>query len=238
MAKRHHNPHGDYKRYMRVRCAFPDSGDAHPVLRRRPLPAHIIVKNLPLAVDEDALKRIMSHFGSVDYVRIPVDKDTSESRGFGFVRLNVPPDADDDDVVVPFLAKTQHVTVDGQHIDVQKMKPKKYGGWIYRSSDEDDNKQELYHDKLDIGIVQTDIAGGLKGGYMWAIWKLDEDRTKAFLIETDEDSPRCLKQVLFPSPASAKDWVAQNVLGLPGRPKRPNRTKKEREPYITITRKK
>lgn len=223
MAKRHHNPHGDYKRYMRVRCAFPDSGDAHPVLRRRPLPAHIIVKDLPLAVDENALKRIMSHFGNVDYVRIPVDKDTKERRGFGFVRLAVPPDADDDDVVVPFLAKAQRIAIDGALISVEKIKPKKYNGWIYRSSEDDGNKQELFHEKLGIGIVQTDIKGGLKGGYMWAIWKEDEGRTKAFLIETDEESTRHNKPVLFPSPASAKDWVTMNVMGLPGRPKRPAR---------------
>ncbi len=176
-----------------------------------------------MAVDEHALKRIMSHFGKVDYVRVPVDKDTKESRGLGFVRVYVPPEADDDDVIIPFLAKTQHISIDGCSISVEKIKPKKYGGWIYRSSEDDADKQELFHDKLGIGIVQTDIRGGLKGGYMWAIWKEDEGLTKAFLIDTEEESTRHNKPVLFPSPASAKDWVAVNVMGLPGRPKRPKR---------------
>lgn len=223
MAKRHHNPHGDYKRYMRVRCAFPDSEDAHPVLRRRPLPAQVVVKDLPSALTEDALKRIMAHFGSVESVRMPIDSETGAHRGFGFVRLRVPPEAEDDDVVIPFLAKTQRIMIDGERVRVEKVQPKKYGGWIYRSSDDDANKQELFHEKLGIGIVQTDIAGGLKGGYMWAIWKEDEECTKAFLIDADEDSPRHNKQILFPSPAAAKDWVKINVLGVPGRPKRPKK---------------
>lgn len=235
MAKRHHNPHGDYKRYMRVRCAFPDSRDAHPIKSSRPLPAHIVVKDIPSAVTEAALKRIMGHFGPVESVRMPINKETGAHRGLGFVRLRVPDEADPEEFVVQYLAKTQHITVDGQHIDVQQMKPKLYNGWIYRSSDDDANKQELFHEKLGIGIVQTDIKGGLKGGYMWAIWKEDERRTKAFLIDADEDSPRYRKQVLFPSPASAKDWVAQKVMDLPGRPKR--QRKHDSNQHVTITKK-
>lgn len=221
MAKRHHNPHGDYKRYMRVRCAFPDSRDAHPIKRKRPLPAQIIVKDLPLAVDDAALKRIMSNFGHVEYVRLPIDRETGEPKGVAFIRLRVPNDAEDDDVVVPFLAKTQRIRINGEFIRVEKVKPKKYGGWLYRWSDDDADKQELYHETLGLGIVQTDVRGGLKGGYMWAIWKESEDRTKAFFVDRDPCSTRRGQRVLFPTPESAQDWVKVKILGAEGRPKRP-----------------
>ena len=47
----------------------------------------IYVGNLDYAVEEDDLKEVFGDYGSVKRVYLPVDRETSRKRGFGFVEM-------------------------------------------------------------------------------------------------------------------------------------------------------
>jgi len=47
----------------------------------------IFIKGLPLQVSESELKEVFGDFGQVRSLRIIKDRDTGESRGFGFVEM-------------------------------------------------------------------------------------------------------------------------------------------------------
>ena len=48
----------------------------------------LYVGNLPFSATEDSLKEAFTKFGTVETVAIITDRDTGQSRGFGFVELS------------------------------------------------------------------------------------------------------------------------------------------------------
>ena len=48
---------------------------------------NIFVSNLPFATTEDELQRLFYGYGEVERVRIVTDRETGQSRGFGFVEM-------------------------------------------------------------------------------------------------------------------------------------------------------
>ncbi len=48
----------------------------------------LYVGNLPFSATEDSLKEAFSKFGTVETVAIVTDRNTGESRGFGFIELS------------------------------------------------------------------------------------------------------------------------------------------------------
>lgn len=47
----------------------------------------LYVGNLPYGITEDALSEKLSEFGKVESVKIITDRDTGQSKGFGFVEM-------------------------------------------------------------------------------------------------------------------------------------------------------
>jgi cold-inducible RNA-binding protein len=47
----------------------------------------IFIKGLPVKVEESELKEVFGDFGYVKSLRIIKDRETGESRGFGFVEM-------------------------------------------------------------------------------------------------------------------------------------------------------
>jgi RNA recognition motif-containing protein len=54
----------------------------------------LFVGNLPYATTEDELRDLFSGVGAVKSVRIITDFDTGRSKGYGFVEMETPDDAD------------------------------------------------------------------------------------------------------------------------------------------------
>lgn len=48
---------------------------------------NIYVANIPYVVSEDMLRELFEEHGSVDSVKIVLDRETNRSRGFGFVEM-------------------------------------------------------------------------------------------------------------------------------------------------------
>ena len=49
---------------------------------------NIYVANIPYVVSEDQLRELFEQHGSVDSVKIVLDRETQRSRGFGFVEMS------------------------------------------------------------------------------------------------------------------------------------------------------
>lgn len=54
----------------------------------------IYVGNLPFTTTNESLSEIFSSFGQVDSSKVVMDRDTGRSKGFGFVEMSDPEDAD------------------------------------------------------------------------------------------------------------------------------------------------
>ena len=48
---------------------------------------NLFVGGLPFSTTEDELKAMFSEYGTVSGVKIPLDRETNRSRGFGFVEF-------------------------------------------------------------------------------------------------------------------------------------------------------
>ncbi len=55
---------------------------------------NIYVGNLPQEVDNDALKAAFEAFGKVSTTKVILDRETGESRGFGFVEMPIVSEAE------------------------------------------------------------------------------------------------------------------------------------------------
>jgi RNA recognition motif-containing protein len=56
--------------------------------------SRLFAANLPFALTEDELKMLFQNCGHVQSVKIIIDRDTGKSRGFGFVEMGSPDEAD------------------------------------------------------------------------------------------------------------------------------------------------
>lgn len=54
----------------------------------------IYVGNLPYSVDDQALNHNFSEYGSVSSAKVMMDRDTGRSKGFGFVEMSTPQEAE------------------------------------------------------------------------------------------------------------------------------------------------
>jgi RNA recognition motif-containing protein len=89
----------------------------------------LYVGNLPYSATEQSLREAFSANGSVDSVTLIVDRDTGQSKGFGFVEMSSDREAQ---------AATQAMngaTLDGRQIKVSEAKPKTSGGGRGNRSD-------------------------------------------------------------------------------------------------------
>jgi RNA recognition motif-containing protein len=82
----------------------------------------LYVGNLPYSATEQTLRDAFSASGTVDSATVITDRDTGQSKGFGFVEMATDAEAQ---------AATQAMngqTIDGRQIKVNEAKPKTSGG--------------------------------------------------------------------------------------------------------------
>lgn len=78
----------------------------------------LYVGNLPFSATEDSLKEAFLRFGTVESVTIVTDKETGQSRGFGFLELATPQEAAD------AISRMNGCEMDGRTLKVSEAKPK------------------------------------------------------------------------------------------------------------------
>ena len=82
----------------------------------------LYVGNLPFSATEASLREAFSASGTVDTATVITDRDTGQSKGFGFVEMSTDQEAQ---------AATQAMngtSLDGRQIKVSEAKPKPSGG--------------------------------------------------------------------------------------------------------------
>ena len=78
----------------------------------------LLVRNLARSTTEDQLKEIFEEHGTVQSCDLVMDKETGESKGFGFIEM---PKAGEAKAAMKNL---NHRNVDGNKIRVKKAEPK------------------------------------------------------------------------------------------------------------------
>ncbi len=84
----------------------------------------LYVGNLPFSATEQTLKDTFSRCGTVDSVNVITDRDTGQSRGFGFVEMS------SDGEAQKAIQELNGSSLDGREITVNEAKPqqKRSGG--------------------------------------------------------------------------------------------------------------
>ncbi len=80
---------------------------------------NIFVAKLNYATSEDALRKAFEEFGTVDSVKVIMDRDTNRSKGFGFVEMP------DDSEAMEAISSLNDSELDGRTIVVKKANPKR-----------------------------------------------------------------------------------------------------------------
>ncbi len=89
---------------------------------------NIFVAKLNYSTDEDSLRDLFERFGSVDSVKVIMDRETGRSKGFGFVEMT-----NDDDGLIA-IEELNDSDFEGRSIVVKKAEPRSNdrgggGGW-------------------------------------------------------------------------------------------------------------
>ncbi len=79
----------------------------------------LYVGNLPDSVTEQTLQDTFSQCGTVDSVNVITDRDTGQSKGFGFVEMSSASEAQ------KAIQELNGSSLDGREITVNEAKPKK-----------------------------------------------------------------------------------------------------------------
>jgi len=79
----------------------------------------LYVGNLPHSADQQTLQDTFSQCGTVDSVNVITDRDTGQSRGFGFVEMS------SDSEAQKAIQELNGSSLDGREIIVNEAKPKK-----------------------------------------------------------------------------------------------------------------
>jgi RNA recognition motif-containing protein len=79
---------------------------------------NIYVSNLSFNVQDEDLKAFFTPYGEVTSAKIINDKETGQSRGFGFVEMS------DDTAARKAIAELNDATVEGRNIRVTEARPK------------------------------------------------------------------------------------------------------------------
>ena len=83
---------------------------------------NIYVGNLPFQTTSDDLVEAFGEYGTVSRAQIVSDRETGRSRGFGFVEMATPEDAEQ------AISKLNGTSVDGRTIQVERAKSPGAGG--------------------------------------------------------------------------------------------------------------
>ena len=83
---------------------------------------NIFVGNLSFGATEDSVRALFSAHGTVDRVSIVTDRDTGQTRGFGFVEMSN--DAEGDRAI----AALNGVDLDGRTLNINEARPKSERG--------------------------------------------------------------------------------------------------------------
>jgi RNA recognition motif-containing protein len=81
---------------------------------------NLFVSNISNEVSENALKALFSTFGEVASVKIPIDRSTGTSKGFGFVEMTK------DMHAVDAILKLSNAPFFGKKLVVSKARPKTF----------------------------------------------------------------------------------------------------------------
>ena len=79
---------------------------------------NIFVAKLNYATSEDVLRQAFEEFGTVDSVKIIMDRETNRSKGFGFIEMP------DDNEAREAISGLNDSELDGRTIVVKKANPK------------------------------------------------------------------------------------------------------------------
>jgi len=82
------------------------------------MPANIYVGNLSYDVTSGRLEGLFSEFGEVSAAQVITDRDTGRSRGFGFVEMKSPEEANS------AISSLNGREVDGRQLQVNVAKPR------------------------------------------------------------------------------------------------------------------
>ena len=78
----------------------------------------LYVCNLPYSVTQQALEETFSQCGTVDSVNVITDRDTGQSKGFGFIEMS------NDSEAQKAIQELNGTNLDGREIKVNEAKPK------------------------------------------------------------------------------------------------------------------
>ena len=78
----------------------------------------LYVGNLPYSVNQQSLEEMFSQFGAVDSVNVVTDRDTGQSKGFGFVEMSSNAEAQQ------AIQGLNGSSLEGREIKVNEAKPK------------------------------------------------------------------------------------------------------------------
>ncbi len=78
----------------------------------------LYVGNLPYSVTQQALEETFSQCGTVDSVNVITDRDTGQSKGFGFIEMS------NDSEAQKAIQELNGTSLDGSEIKVNEAKPK------------------------------------------------------------------------------------------------------------------
>ena len=78
----------------------------------------LYVGNLPYSVTQQALEETFGQCGTVDSVNVITDRDTGQSKGFGFIEMS------NDSEAQKAIQELNGTSIDGREIKVNEAKPK------------------------------------------------------------------------------------------------------------------
>jgi RNA recognition motif-containing protein len=83
---------------------------------------NIFVGNLDFAATESSIRPLFERYGTVERVSVVTDRDTGRSRGFAFVEMSDPGEAD------RAISALNGTSLDGRALSVNEARPKPQGG--------------------------------------------------------------------------------------------------------------
>jgi len=83
---------------------------------------NIFVGNLDFAATESSIRSLFEPYGAVERVSVVTDRDTGRSRGFAFVEMTDPAEAD------RAITALNGSDLDGRALNINEARPKTQGG--------------------------------------------------------------------------------------------------------------
>ena len=83
---------------------------------------NIFVGNLDFAATEDSIRSLFQPYGAIERVSVATDRDTGRSRGFAFVEMTDPAEAD------RAIEALNGTDLGGRSLNINEARPKTNGG--------------------------------------------------------------------------------------------------------------